>query len=58
MPKVKGYDELNDYLRQCYLNKLGHHVADKQRLWRSVLGKIFKMGGLVFIHLDFDRYDM
>lgn len=29
VPKVKDYDELNDYLRQCCLKKLGHRVAGK-----------------------------
>jgi len=29
VPKVKDYDELNEYLLRCCLNKLGHRVAGK-----------------------------
>jgi len=53
VPKVRDYDELNEYLRQCCLNKLTHRVAGKT----GTVGERFEQDKAAALALPKHRFD-
>ena len=53
VPRVKDYDELNEYLRQCCLRKLSHRVAGKT----ETVAERFEQDKAAAMALPRDRFD-
>jgi transposase len=53
VPKVKDFDELNDYLRQCCLKKLQHRVAGKT----ETVGQRFEQDKAAALAVPTHRFD-
>jgi transposase len=53
VPRVKDFDELNDYLRQCCLKKLQHRVAGKT----ETVGQRFEQDKAAVLAVPTHRFD-
>ena len=53
VPRVRDYDELNEYLRQCCLNKLTHRVAGKT----ETVGQRFEQDKAAALAVPTHRFD-